>query len=143
MSFTAAQIAEKVQGEVLGDGSTILTGFSAADTAREGDLTFAEKEAYFSAADQSAASAILVSGDFASTGKVLIRVANARIAVARLLPLFFPVDQQEPGIHPSAVIASSAKVDPSVHIGPNCIVGDDVTIAARSVLMGGNNIGKG
>ncbi|MDB6025727.1 MAG: lpxD, partial [Verrucomicrobiales bacterium] len=92
MSFTAAQIAEQVRGEVLGDTSTLLTGFSAADNARAGDLTFADKEEYFLAAEQSAASAILVSGSFnsASTNKVLIRVANARIATARLLPIFFP-----------------------------------------------------
>src|SRR4051812_6371232 len=85
MSFTAAQIAEKVRGEVLGDGTTPLTGFSAADNARAGDLTFADKQEYFVAAEQSAATAILISGDFTSTQKVLIRVPNARIAVARLL----------------------------------------------------------
>ncbi|MEO6848879.1 MAG: UDP-3-O-(3-hydroxymyristoyl)glucosamine N-acyltransferase [Chthoniobacterales bacterium] len=142
MSFTATQIAEHIQGEVLGDGATLITGFAAADTAKEGDLTFAEKESYFASADQSAASAILVAGDFTSSSKVVIRVTNARIAVARLLPLFFPVDTYTAGIHPSAVIAASAEIDPSVHIGPNCVVGERVKIGPRSALLGGNNIGK-
>ncbi|MEO8206998.1 MAG: UDP-3-O-(3-hydroxymyristoyl)glucosamine N-acyltransferase [Chthoniobacterales bacterium] len=142
MSFTAIQIAEKIQGEVLGDKSTILTGFAAADSAREGDLTFAEKEEHFAVADQSAASAIIVSGDFKSSGKVLIRVPNARIAVARLLPLFFPSEPQPSGIHPSAVIAYSAKIDPCAHVGPNCVIGEGVQIGARSVLLGGNHVGK-
>ncbi len=140
-SFTAAQIAERVRGEVLGDGATLLTGFSSADLARAGDLTFADKAEYFVAAEQSAAAAILVSGDFSSTKKVVIRVPSARVAVARLLPVFFPPDQPPQGIHPSANIDSSARVDATAHIGPNCVVGARVQIGARSVLMGGNYVG--
>jgi len=55
ISYTASQIAERVQGELLGEGSTLLTGFSSADHARAGDLTFADKEEYFVAAEASAA----------------------------------------------------------------------------------------
>src|ERR1700685_2007022 len=61
MNFTAAQIAEELRGEVIGDGTVQLTGFTSADRARVGDLTFAEKDTYFAAAEASAASAILVS----------------------------------------------------------------------------------
>ncbi|MEO6785962.1 MAG: LpxD N-terminal domain-containing protein, partial [Chthoniobacteraceae bacterium] len=89
-SYTAAQIAEQVQGEVLGDATTPLTGLAPADAAKAGDLTFAEKEAHVLAAEQSAASAILVSGPFTSATKVLIRVRNPRVAFAKVLPLFFP-----------------------------------------------------
>lgn len=142
MSFTASQIAEQLRGEVLGDGSVTLTGFASAATARAGDLTFAEKETYFAAAEQSQAAAILVSGTFTSNSKVLIRVPDARVAVARLLPLFFPPDQYPSGIHPSAVVAASAKVDSSAHVGPNCMVGERVQIGARSVLQGGNHVGR-
>jgi len=142
MMMTAAQIAEQLRGEVLGDGSVPITGFAPAESARPGDLTFAEKEAYFAAAEQSQAAAILVSGPFTSSRKVLIRVPNARVAVARVLPLFFPPDESPQGIHPSAVIAASAQVDPTAHVGPHCVVGPRVRIGARSVLMGGNHLGR-
>jgi UDP-3-O-[3-hydroxymyristoyl] glucosamine N-acyltransferase len=142
MPFTASQIAEQVRGEVLGDGSVELTGLAPADSARPGDLTFAEKESYFAAAEQSQAAAILVAGEFASSKKVLIRVANPRVAVARLLPVFFPPDQHPPGIHPSAAIAPSAQIDSTSHVGPNCVIGERVRLGARSALMGGNNIGR-
>ena len=56
-----AEIAGHLQGEVLGDGSTVLTGFAPADKARPGDLTFAENETYFQRADASAASAVVIS----------------------------------------------------------------------------------
>ncbi len=142
MTLTAAQLAEHLKGEVVGDASTPLTGFAAADLARPGDLTFAEKDTYFAAAEASAASAILVSGPFTSATKVIIRVANARIAAARVLPLFFPPDAPVAGIHPTATVAATAGIDPSAQIGPGCVIGDGVRIGARTVLLGGNHIGR-
>src|SRR5437763_8090842 len=102
MPFTVSQIAEQLRGEVLGDGAVELTGFASADHARNGDLTFAEKETYFAAAEQSHAAAIIVAGEFTSAKKVLLRVPNARVAVARVVPVFFPPDQHPPGIPPAA-----------------------------------------
>ena len=143
MTFTAARIAELLQGELVGDGTVPLTGFAAADRARAGDLTFAEKESYFAAAEASAASAILVSGAFASASasKVIIRVPHARIAAARALPLFFPPEQFPAGIHASASVAPTATIDPTAHIGPGCAIGAGVVIGARTALLGGNHLG--
>jgi UDP-3-O-[3-hydroxymyristoyl] glucosamine N-acyltransferase len=142
MLFTAAQIAEHLNGEVIGDGSARLTGFAPADCARAGDLTFAEKETHFVLAEQSQAAAILVSQAFAPSSKVLIRVQDARVAMARVLPLFFPPDHSPSGIHPSAIIDASAQIDPTAHIGPHCVVGACARVGARSVIMGGNHIGR-
>ena len=142
MSLTASQIAEQLHGEVIGDGSVLLTGLAPADSARHGDLTFAEKAAYLAVAEESQAAAILVTGEVAASKKVLIRVANPRIAMARLLPVFFPPDQHAPGIHPSANIDPSARIDSTAHVGPNCVIGERVRLGARSVLMGGNHIGR-
>ncbi|MDB6032864.1 MAG: lpxD [Verrucomicrobiales bacterium] len=140
MLFTVTDIAKHLQGEVVGDGSVQIKGFAPADTAKAGDLTFAENEAYFSRAEASSASAILVSGKFTAQTKVLIRVANPRVATAKVLTLFYPEPTFAPGVHPSAVVASSAQVDPSAHIGPHCVVGERVRIGARSVLQAGNHI---
>ncbi len=141
MPFTAAEIARHLQGEVVGDGSVNLAGFAPADRAQPGDLTFAENADYFSRAEQSSASAIIVDGSFTSANKVLIRVANARVAFAKALELFFPEPIFAPGIHPTALIAASARVDPTAHVGPYCVVGENVRIGARSVLQAANHIG--
>lgn len=141
MPYTAAQVAEKLQGQVAGTASTILTGFAPADRAKPGDLTFAENDAYFAAAEKSAASAIIVSGDFKSESKVLIRVTHARVAFAKALELFFPETRPPAGIHPSAVVAPTATVDAGAHVGPCCVVGDNARVGTRVVLHGGNHIG--
>ena len=141
MPLTAAEIARQIDGEVLGDASVHLTGFAPADKARAGDLTFAENQTYFNRAEQSAAAAIMVDGQFTSTKKTLIRVPNARIAFAKVLPLFFPDPFLAPGVHATAVVAASAQVDPTAHIGPHCVVGEQVRIGARCVLHGGDHAG--
>ena len=141
MPLTADEIAKHIDGEVLGDGSIELSGFAPADKARAGDMTFAENQTYFNRAEQSAASAIMVDGQFASAKKTLIRVPNARIAFAKVLPLFFPEPTFAPGIHPTAVLAPSAQVENTAHIGPHCVIGEQVHIGARCVLHGGNHVG--
>jgi UDP-3-O-[3-hydroxymyristoyl] glucosamine N-acyltransferase len=141
MPFTAAEIAKHLGAEVVGDASLVLSGFAPADRAQPGDLTFAENENYFARADQSAASAIIVDGGFTSSRKVLIRASNARIAFAKVLPLFFPEPVLPAGIHPTAIVSGNAQIDVTAHIGPYCVVGDKVRIGARSVLQGGNFIG--
>jgi UDP-3-O-[3-hydroxymyristoyl] glucosamine N-acyltransferase len=141
MPITVSQIATQVRGEVVGDGSIPLTGLAPADQAGPGDLTFADNEAYFAAAEQSGASAILVAGTFTSSTKVIIRVANARIAVAVALPIFFPPDEHAAGIHPDATIHATARVHPSAHVGPWCVIGARVELGAQVVLMGGNQVG--
>ena len=141
MPFTALEIAKHVGGEVVGDNAVILKNFAPAENAQAGDLTFAENEAYFARAEQSAATAIIADNRFKSAKKILIRVPDARIAFAKALALFFPEQKFAAGIHPTAVIAPSAQVDTSAHIGPHCVVGERVRIGARTVLQAGNFVG--
>ena len=138
---TASEIANHLQGEVVGDGNAILNGFAPAESARPGDLTFAENESFFARAEDSAATAIIADQRFNSTKKILIRVPNARIAFAKALALFFPEPVRPAGIHPLAAVAASAQIDSTAYIGPHCIVRERVKIGARSVLQGGNSIG--
>ncbi len=134
-SFTTAEIAKLIAGEVVGDPNAPLTGFAPADHAKPGDLTFAENDGYFAAAESSAATAIIAGKNAVSTRKILIHVANPRVAFAKAVGVFFPEPTFAPGIHPNAVIAATAKIDPTAHIGPYCTVGEGVTIGAHCVLQ--------
>jgi UDP-3-O-[3-hydroxymyristoyl] glucosamine N-acyltransferase len=141
MTLTTAEIAKLLAGEVLGDANATLTGFAMIDKARPGDLTFAETEEYFAAAENSAATAIIAGKQFSSAHKTIIHVANPRVAFAKAVALFFPEPKFAPGIHPSAVIAQTAQVDATAHIGPHCTIGERVKIGANCVLQSGNSIG--
>ncbi len=142
MIFSAAQVAEHLQGELLGDGQTPLQGFAPAAQAQRGDLTFAENDEFLTRAEQSAATAIIVGAQTTSrSGKTLIRVNNVRIAFAQALELFFPEPTSPAGIHPTAVVAESAQVDLTAHIGPYCVVGERAKLGARTILHAYNSIG--
>jgi len=141
MSYSAAEIAKLVGGEVVGDGNAILKSFAPAERAQPGDITFAENEDYFARAEQSAATAIIADKRFLSAKKILIRVTNARVAFAKTLALFFPEQKFPTGIHPAAVVAASAQIDPTAHVGPHCTIGERVKIGAQSVLQAGNFVG--
>ena len=140
-SITTAEIAKLLAGEVVGDEHATLTGFAPAAQARPGDLTFAENDDYFAAAENSAATAIIAGKNSPSGKKILIRVANPRIAFAKAVGIFFPEPKFFPGIHPSAVIAASAQIDPTVHVGPHCHVGERVKLGANCVLQSNNSVG--
>jgi UDP-3-O-[3-hydroxymyristoyl] glucosamine N-acyltransferase len=141
MPYTAAEIAKLLGGEVVGNPSLVLKGFAPADRAQPGDLTFAENENYFARAEQSAASAIIVDAAVTSSRKTLIRAPNARVAFAKVLPLFFPEPVFPAGVHPTAIVSASAQIDPTAHIGPYSLVGEKVRIGPRSVLQGLNSVG--
>jgi len=141
MTLTTAEIAKLLAGEVLGDANATLTGFANADSAKPGDLTFAETEEFFLAAENSAATAIIAGKNSSSAKKTVIRVDNPRLAFAKALAVFFPEPKFIAGIHPSAAIAASAQIDPTAHIGPHCTVGERVQVGANVVLQAGNFIG--
>jgi UDP-3-O-[3-hydroxymyristoyl] glucosamine N-acyltransferase len=141
MTLTTAEIAKQLGGEVLGDAFAQLNGFATAANAKPGDLTFAENVEYFAAAEASAATAIIAGKDCSSVSKIVIRVANPRVAYAQAVAIFFPEPKFAAGIHPTAVIAKSAQVDATAHIGPHCTVGERVKIGANCVLISGVFVG--
>jgi UDP-3-O-[3-hydroxymyristoyl] glucosamine N-acyltransferase len=117
-------------------------GFAPADAAKPGDLTFAENETYFAAAERSAAAAVIVGMDAKAGKKTLIRVKNPRLAFAKVLELFFPEPRLPAGVHPSAVVSPAAALDASAHIGPGCVVGARSMIGAGCALLGGVFVGE-
>jgi UDP-3-O-[3-hydroxymyristoyl] glucosamine N-acyltransferase len=67
---------------------------------------------------------------------------NPRLPFIRAVNRYF-ADQQgptpfEPGIGPGSVVAPGARVDPSVSIGCNCVIGPEVSIGANTVIL--NNV---
>lgn len=142
MAITADEIARHLDGEVVGDPSTRITGFSPADRSQPGDLTFAENESYLQRAENSAASAVIVEEKGRTTSsKVLIRVANVRVAYAKVLPLFVPEKTFSPGTHPTAIVAPSATIDAGAHVGPCCVIGENVHIGKGCVIEALDYIG--
>lgn len=61
--------------------------------------------------------------------------SNPRLDFIRVVRHFFSKSEIPTGIHPSAVIESSAHIDCEVSIGAHCYIGSDVYIASGTVIM--------
>lgn len=145
MLGTLEELAARIGGHVVGDGSVRIARVSTIDEAGGDALTFATSETYLTAALASAAAAILVDGSLAKSapGKPLLVVENARRALARLLAELKPSRPRGPFRHPSAVIEPGARLAADVYVGPQAYVGDRVEIGRGGVVGAGAYVGDG
>lgn len=67
---------------------------------------------------------------------------NPHAAFARIADVLHPKATGPAGVHPSAIVASDARIDPSAHIGPLVVVGARSVIGARSYIGPGCVIGE-
>jgi UDP-3-O-[3-hydroxymyristoyl] glucosamine N-acyltransferase len=63
-----------------------------------------------------------------------LRTPNPYLAFAHAIEFFYQAPKYEPGFHPTALIAKSARIGAGAHIGPYCVVEKDAHIGRNSVL---------
>ena len=68
---------------------------------------------------------------------------NPHAAFARIAAVLHPPPAAPAGIHPSAVVAADALVDPTAHIGPQSVIGSGARLGARVVVGPGCVVGEG
>jgi UDP-3-O-[3-hydroxymyristoyl] glucosamine N-acyltransferase len=68
---------------------------------------------------------VIVHPDMAArvpAGTVAIQTIEPYAGWARVAALFYPLPTVSPGIHPSAIVAEEARVDPSAEVGPLSVI---------------------
>jgi len=140
-TFTVEEMARQVGGTVVGEGSTVITGAASIETAREGDIVFAQTPHHFAQAEKSSGSCILVPRDIRESGKILIQVENPRLAFSTILALCYPPERPDPGVHPSAVLGRDVRLGGDVSIGPYAVIGNAVELGDRAAIGPGCVIG--
>lgn len=153
MEFNAKQIAAYLQGEVEGNPDAIVTTFAKIEEGVPGAITFLSDIHYEHYLYDTKASVVLVNKDFQpskSVSATLIRVADARACVARLLTMYQQtMSQPRVGVHPQACIAETAKIGKNVYVGPHAyvgegaVVGDNTQIYACVVIEERASVGEG
>lgn len=136
--MTIATIADAVHGSLAGNAAVEISGVQFLHEALPGQLTFIGSEKYVQAWTESKASAALVSEGLAvdpGAERAVVFVADADLAMATVLNLF----AREPasstvGIHPTAVVDSTAILGDGVAVGPHCYIGPHAQIGSGSVL---------
>jgi UDP-3-O-[3-hydroxymyristoyl] glucosamine N-acyltransferase len=129
-----AQLAEQLGCELDGNPEIEITGVAGLAEAVPGDLTFLANPRYRPAIRKTRASAILVAPGAGEMPLAALRSPDPYYAFARAIEIFHPALRFTPGVHPTAVVASSARIGPGAHIGPYCFVDEDVRIGENAVL---------
>jgi len=129
----------------------LLEGVAPLQTARPNEVSFLDNRRYASALEQTSAGAVIVHPDMAArvpAGTVAIQTIEPYAAWARVAALFYPLPPVSPGIHPSAIVAKGARVDPSAEVGPLSVIeagaeiGPNCRIGPCAVIGGGVIVGR-
>lgn len=148
---------------------TELIGISTLGEAGEQELSFVTDKKYLAGVAESKAAVILVPEKLAPIDRPYIALKDVWSGVLKSLKVFYPnFDRRDyAGVHPSAVVDSTADIaadaiigplavigaavkvesgayiGPGVVVGPRCVVGERSTIYANAVLEADTRIGKG
>ena len=135
MKISARALAERLRGDIEGDGEVEVTDVAPIARASATDVTFAESAESCEEAFASRAGVILVKHCAPHSAKTLIRVENCREAFAHTMALFHPPKQYCAGVDPSARIAPDVQLGHKVFIGPNVVLGAGVSVGDRTVIL--------
>ncbi len=154
MTFTAQQIADFLQGEVVGNKDIVVSELSKIEEGRPGTLTFLSNPKYTHFIYTTQADVVLVDRTFVPEQPIsatLIKVESAYQSLAKLLTLVDSMKPKKTGIHATAVVSESATVGENVYIGAYAFVGNNVKIGSNvkiyphvflddSVLVGDDSV---
>ncbi len=161
MKFTAAQIAELLNGTVDGNPETEVDKLAKIEECTKGSLTFLSNPKYTSYIYSTNASIAIVSDEFSIDEEIettLIRVKDPYKAFSTLLEYYNQVKLNKSGIEEPNFISDSAvygeniylgafsyigknvKIGSDVKIYPNSYIGDNVVIGNNTILFPGVKI---
>jgi UDP-3-O-[3-hydroxymyristoyl] glucosamine N-acyltransferase len=142
------ELAQWVDGTVVGDGEIEISGVAAIDEAQAGEITFIANPKYLPRLNETRASAVIVSKEVTQKEKPLLSVANPHLAFAKILTLFFEKPYQPKGvdshtwISPTARLGKDLTLYPFVYIGDRCSIGDRVTLYPGVCIGEDSTIGE-
>tara|TARA_R110002049_G_scaffold74325_2_gene191762 strand:- start:2955 stop:3983 length:1029 start_codon:yes stop_codon:yes gene_type:complete len=161
VKFTAQQIAEILEGDVVGNSGIQVSKLSKIEEGVEGSLTFLANPKYTPHIYTTKASVTIVNRTFEpenSLETTLIKVEDAYVAFSKILEYYNLVKFNKSGIEQPSFISESSKYGENLYVGafsyigdhvvlghnvkifPNTFVGDNVSIGDNTIVFAGSKI---
>jgi len=138
MTITLGKIADHVGAELHGDPDTVVNGLATLQSAKPGQVSFLSNRKYCHYLRKTEASAVIITREDLDECPVFALVVDdTYLAYASVVSLFHPDSENIPGIHPSAIISPSAKIDSSATIGANVFIEDNSVIGSGTFIDSG------
>lgn len=154
MEFSAEQIAGILNGEIVGNPKTSVSGLAKIEEGKEGTLAFLSNPKYEEYIYTTGASICIVNNTFTPskslpTTLTLVKVENAYSCFAKLLEFYDQMRKKQPKIESPSFIAESAIIGSDLYlgafgyIGEGSKIGNNVTIyphvyIGENVVIGDN-----
>ena len=155
MKFTAQQIADILNGEIVGNAEVEVNSLAKIEEGKKGDLCFLANEKYTPHIYTTKASIVIVNTSFTCDTEIastLIKVEDAYSSFSQLLELYNKMQFNEVGVSNKADVNENCSTGDSVFVGAftsisegvtigenvkihtNCYIGKDVTIGDNTII---------
>lgn len=169
MKVTIQQIADLLNGEIVGDPTIEVSDLSKIEEGKSGSLSFLANPKYIHYLYETKASAVIVNKSFVPENTVkaaLIKVEDAYVAFTKLLEFYNQIKNNKVGIEQphfmgenthygkdiyigafayigqNCQIGNQVKIYPNTYIGDHVKIGDNTTIFAGSKIYSDSEIGN-
>ncbi len=142
--WTLAELAQHVEGIVVGDASCEIKGVSTLQVANKQQISFLANTKYKKYLLNTDAGAVLVSQDMADlvTTNAIV-VSDPYIAYAKVVTLLNPKKQAIVGIAATASVGHGSVIPDSVSIGHQVVIQQNVTLGEGVIIGAGSVIEEG
>jgi len=145
-AIALGELAKRVDGQVVGDVSILISNVAPISEAGAGEITFLTHPRYQRFLPQCRASAIIVPRGMAAESRGPARLnyletANPYLAFAKILQILCPAPKFDVGISPKAHVDATAELASDVTVLPNAYIGARAHIDHRTVIYSGVFIG--
>jgi UDP-3-O-[3-hydroxymyristoyl] glucosamine N-acyltransferase len=142
--FSLGELAVRFGLTLRGEPSLTVRRVATLSRADSGALSFLANSRYRRQLESTRATAVILSAEDEAHCPVAALIdPNPYLAYARIASLMHPDMPPEPGIHPSAVVASGARVASSASIGPLAVIEEGAQIGERARVGPGCIVQKG
>ena len=161
MKFKASQIAEILNGKVIGNPNAEVFKLSKIEEGSAGSLSFLSNSKYNNFIYSTAASIVIVNNNFVAEAEIkttLITVEDAYGSFAKILEFYNQAKNNKSGIDAHTFIADNVKYGENLYLGafsyisenvvlgdnvkiyPNCFIGENVIIGNNVSIFAGAKI---
>ncbi|HKY42548.1 MAG TPA: LpxD N-terminal domain-containing protein, partial [Pyrinomonadaceae bacterium] len=143
MKMTVQELAEIVNGRVVGDGETRIERIADLDNADQNEIAYLENEKLVSLATESKASCLIVKEGLPEKlpERTLIEVRNPKLAFSLIGAALHPPVRRQPSIDATAAVAGTADISLTAYVGPHVCIGEYASVGPYTRLEAGVVLG--
>ena len=143
MNHTVGEVAEYLRARIHGDSHAQVVGVASPEGAKPEDLIYVDSPRQVARAEASAARCVIVAAGTIVAGKTILEVENPKLAFAKAAAWLLPSPPLRPEIHPTAIVAATARLAPNIRVGPYVVIEDEVEIGTGTAVEAFCFLGRG